>query len=105
MSVITNSRKAIRALRLELDDLEEALDLAEVTSTTKSRRTSSEDAGVRQRGGLSDPTGDTAVDPARMGVSDTLRGADRRLLEAVKIVGSLRSALQRANARWDRRGA
>ena len=102
MSVIANSRKAIRALRLELDNLEEALDLAEVTSTTRRRRTSAEDAGVRQRGGLSDPTGDTAVNPDRMGVADALRGMDRQLLTVASTVGRLLSALQRANARWTR---
>jgi len=68
----------------------------------RSRKTTSNDTdpGIRQRGGLSDSTGDTATDPKRGLLRHTRKRAQGQLYKISRDVEGLLRDLQRALDVW-----
>jgi len=84
----------LNALIVLLRETEELQWLSPVASSD------AEDAGIRSKGGHSDPTGDTATDPRR----GALRSARKRSVEGIdrmaRDVAGLRFSLSSALERW-----
>jgi hypothetical protein len=63
-------------------------------------RVSGDDPGIRQRGGHSDPTGDTTADPRRLNVRHQRKRAVKELDRIAATMGTLRHDLERAVEEW-----
>lgn len=71
----------------------------------KGRRPSSaNDAGTRQRGGKSDPTGDTACDMSRLKLRDALKATERDLDHLARVTLRLDAMIVLALKHWDGEG-
>ena len=92
------------SLRDFLEDLDGMVNLwrdAEDTQWLKSQsRASGVDPGVKQRGGLSDPTGDTVADPRRLAVRGQRKRCLTEMAAMAEKMGNMRSDLEKAVTAW-----
>lgn len=89
-------------LKKEIELAEAAVEEANEIQWQRAKRNLGTEAGIRQRGGMSDPTGDTACDGDRLAVRSAWNNAERMLMVAYKAVRQSRTELEIANRRWHR---
>lgn len=60
-----------------------------------------QDAGIRAKGTVSDPVGETAVDLNRHRVRREVRTAEKHMLQALALLNGVHAALDRALSTWE----
>lgn len=106
---MTDSHEDARRLRLAAMAAEDAMAILALLPTatavqwdrSKAGMGERDESGRRATGGHSDPTADTAADPARLYLRDVLRRADGNLTDAATWLRGVRRGLERALDRWE----
>ena len=94
MKLITNIRK-------ELDDLEKSLHRARDVQWERPPTSATSSTDRRARGGHSDPTGDTAVDPQRLSVRRAVTVSEHELERIFLRLRPLAGAVRHSVGRWE----
>lgn len=93
--------RLIELTRNELDRLEAAVRTAGSYQWDRPPGQKASPGEVRGRGGHSDPTGDTAVDPTRLSVREALRLTHQDADRVFRTVRSMTGRVQHAARRWE----
>jgi hypothetical protein len=100
---VENMRKMVEAIRAELDWLNVTLQAVESDQWFAPPRepVAGEDVKVRSSG-YSDPTGDTASDPVRLGLRGMVQTAEGVVRHSLHQIRGVRVGLQNRHSGWEK---
>ena len=100
---VENIRKWVAAIRSELDWLSVTLQAVEHDQWSSPPREPVADQDVKvTSSGHSDPTGDTASDPVRLGLREAVQLTDGTLKHSFQQIRGARVGLQNRHAGWEK---